>query len=383
MNTLPTLPSTFWGRFGLLTLFWVGFTLVVVGHSYLWVVFVVGTEYRWVYGVSAAVQSVIWIGMTPVVRALVRRFPLVGARWARHALLHAGTAAALNVLVAVLVTLATGPLAGDASEGFGTSLLSAYIRSVFLFEVLWFAVAAATTAWGAMRLAVAQQKRAAAREAELREVEVRDARLSARAAQLEGQLAAAQLDALRMQLNPHFLFNTLHAISTLMARDVGGARRMVSDLSDLLRRVLDSVDEQEIPLDDELDVLGRYLDIERTRFADRLSVEVTVGEDARTALVPTFLLQPLVENAIQHGVAPRGEGGRIEIAAERQNGHLLLRVADDGPGLPESGRVREGVGIQNTRDRLAKLYGESGALTLRNRPEGGLRAEVRLPYRAT
>ena len=384
MNNLPKLPTTFWGRLALLTLFWVGFTLVIVGHAYVTLVYVVGTEYRIAYGVSGTVQGLVWIGVTPLVVALVRRFPLAGRQWARNSLLHAGIAAVLTAVVAVLVVLLTRPLAGAEapSVAFGSEFLSAYIRVVLLFEILWFGVAAAATAWGAMRMALSEQKRAAANEAELREREVRDARLRERAAQLEGQLAAAQLEALRMQLNPHFLFNTLHAVSTLMARDVDGARRMISDLSDLLRRVLDDADAQEVPLDDELDVLGHYLDIERTRFADRLAVDLAVDDGARGALVPTLILQPLVENAIQHGIAPRGEGGRIEIEAVRQNGSLVVRIGDDGPGLPAKGLSREGVGLKNTRDRLAKLYGEGGALTLRNRPEGGLDAEVRLPYRA-
>ncbi|MEL6616051.1 MAG: ATP-binding protein, partial [Bacteroidota bacterium] len=116
--------------------------------------------------------------------------------------------------------------------------------------------------------------------------------------------------------------------------------------------------------------------------ADRLSVDLNVASDTRGAMVPTLILQPLVENAIKHGIAPRGEGGHIEIAAHRANGHLVVHVCDDGPGLPEGGPTRQGVGLQNTRDRLAKLYGDRAALTLRNRPDGGLDAEVTLPYRA-
>ena len=238
------------------------------------------------------------------------------------------------------------------------------------------------TAMAATRVAVEQERRAAEREAELGEREIRASRLRERTAQLEGQLSAAQLEALRMQLNPHFLFNTLHAISTLMARDVKGARTMISDLSGLLRRVLDGTDAPEVPLDDELDVLSHYFGIERTRFADRLEVSMNAEEGTRNALVPTLILQPLVENAIKHGIAPRGEGGRVEVVAQRLNGHLVVNVRDDGPGLPPGGPTREGVGLKNTRDRLEKIYGEQASLTLSNRPEGGLDAEVRIPFHA-
>ncbi|MEM6328544.1 MAG: histidine kinase, partial [Bacteroidota bacterium] len=285
--------------------------------------------------------------------------------------------------VSMLIIVATRPF--DLGEGvsaeFYGNLPNVYARVILVFEILWFGVAAAATAAEATREALAERKRAAETEAALHEREVRDARLRERAAQLEGQLAAAQLDALRMQLNPHFLFNTLHAVSTLMARDVDGARRMISDLSDLLRLVLEDTDTPEIPLDDELDVLGHYLDIERTRFADRLTVDFEVEDATRSALVPTLLLQPLVENAIKHGIAPRGEGGQIAVAAHRANGHLVVHVRDDGPGIGPEGPTREGVGLRNTRDRLQKLYGDEARLTLRDRPEGGLDAEVRIPYK--
>ena len=312
----------------------------------------------------------------------VRRFPLAGRQWLPHVLLHFAIAAFVALAVSALVWAATVSLdtGGEAPTLFLEAMPNIYTRVVLLFVILWFGVAAAVTAAEATHEALAQRERAAAHEAELSEREIRAARLRERTAQLEGQLAAAQLDALRMQLNPHFLFNTLHAVSTLMARDVDGARRMISDLSNLLRLVLDGSDGPEVPLDDELDVLGHYLDIERTRFADRLDVAMDVDADARGALVPTLILQPLVENAIKHGIAPRGEGGRVEIAAHRLNGHLVVHVCDDGPGVPLNGPTRDGVGLKNTRDRLEKLYGTDAELTLRNRPDGGLDAEVRLPY---
>ncbi len=380
-SNLPRLPSSFAGRLGVLVAFWACFTLLLVGHAYITLVYVVGTEYRMGYGISGAVQGLSWIFVTPLVVAMVTRFPLAGQRWVRSIALHFATAGLVAVAVTVVVILALAPfdMGARAPEGW-SAFPSVYTRVFLLFEIVWFAVAASATAVAATRLATAQERRAAEREHELSEREVRAALLRARTAQLEGQLSAAQLDALRMQLNPHFLFNTLHAVSTLMGRDVDGARTMISNLSGLLRRVLDGSDAPEVPLDDELDLLGRYLDIERARFADRLDVNMCVDDATRSALVPTLILQPLVENAIKHGIAPRGKGGRVEVAARRLNGHLVVHICDDGPGLPPGGPPREGVGLRNTRDRLEKIYGDDARLTLRNRPEGGLDAEVRIPF---
>ncbi|MEM1055562.1 MAG: histidine kinase [Bacteroidota bacterium] len=382
-TSLPQLPTTRASRFGLLVAFWSLFTVLILGHAYISMEYIANRDYRLAYAVSAGLQGLIWIGVTPLVIWTVRRLPLAGRRWARNALLHALVAALGVAGVALLVMIAVAPLElpPEVPDTFYSDFWRVYTRVILLFMLLWFGVAAAATAAEATREALAERKRAAETEAALREKEVHDARLRERAAQLEGQLAAAQLEALRMQLNPHFLFNTLHAVSTLMARDVDGARRMISDLSDLLRVVLDGSDSPETPLNEELDMLGHYLDIERTRFADRLTVDIDVDRDTRGALVPTLLLQPLVENAVKHGIAPRGEGGRISVAAHRSNGHLVVHVCDDGPGVGPGGPSREGVGLRNTRDRLAKLYGENAALTLRDRPEGGLDAQVRLPFR--
>jgi sensor histidine kinase YesM len=208
-----------------------------------------------------------------------------------------------------------------------------------------------------------------------------------RAAQLEGQLATAQVAALRMQLNPHFLFNTLHAISSLMDDDVHRARRMLVDLSDLLRLSLDSVGEQEVPLEQELTFLDRYLQIERVRFGDRLAVEIDVDENALDAYVPNLILQPLVENALKHAVAPFAGPGHIAIRARRDGSTIRLSVEDDGPGLPTpppSGdgapAASGGLGLRNTRERLDRLYGDNHHLSLRSRPGHGLTILLILPF---
>jgi LytS/YehU family sensor histidine kinase len=204
------------------------------------------------------------------------------------------------------------------------------------------------------------------------------------AARLTAQLAEARLGALRMQLHPHFLFNSLNAI-TVLVRDqrTREATSMLELLSDVLRQVLRTDPAHEIPLSQELRFLEQYLAIEQIRFSDRLTASFAVADDVRGAAVPEFILQPLVENALRHGIASRGEDGRVEIAARRDGGELVLSVRDNGVGLPPEGERRaEGLGLANTRERLATLYAASARLDLAANPGGGTTATVRLPYRA-
>ena len=202
-------------------------------------------------------------------------------------------------------------------------------------------------------------------------------RLQAEAAELHAQLADARLNALRTQLNPHFLFNTLNAISTLVEEDPHGARRMIARLSDLLRHTLEG-DEQEIPLARELEMLQRYLDIMEVRFQDKLEVSIETDTSLDDALVPNLVLQPLVENAFRHGLALMQTGGRVAVRVVRDDGDLVLTVRDNGRG--PSKEVREGVGLTNTRARLTQLYGARKRLALTAAEGGGALVEVRLPY---
>jgi len=199
------------------------------------------------------------------------------------------------------------------------------------------------------------------------------------AAQLQGRLTAARLEALRMQLNPHFLFNALNSISSLMYVDARTADTMIRKLGELLRLSLDQRRGDEITVRDEIDFLRHYLDLERLRFEDRLRVRLDVDPEALPAMVPTFLLQPLVENALRHAIAPRSEGGTVDVSIRRDQGWLRIVVADDGPGLPE-GRVAEGVGLANTRERLKQLYSLADAVRLTPLEEGGLRVDVTVPF---
>jgi two-component system, LytTR family, sensor kinase len=202
-----------------------------------------------------------------------------------------------------------------------------------------------------------------------------------RSAQLGAQLAQAQLQALKMQLHPHFLFNTLNAISTLVHRDPEAADRMIARLSELLRLTLENAGVQEVPLAQELEFLERYLEIERTRFADRLVVRMDIAPEALDARTPYLILQPLVENAIRHGIAARSSAGCIVVSARRDNGKLVLEVGDDGPGITSAASIsNKGVGISSTRARLEKLYGSAQRFELRNGEKGGLVVTLAFPF---
>jgi len=205
--------------------------------------------------------------------------------------------------------------------------------------------------------------------------------LQAEAAKLQARLAEAQLAALRTQLNPHFLFNTLNAISTLVERDPRGVRRMIARLSELLRHTLEQTEEHEVSIDRELALLQRYLDIMTVRFGDRLEVALSVDDDVRAALVPNLVLQPLVENALKHGVDAIDSVGRVEVAAKRDGDDVVLTVRDNGPG-PQSAKIdsRGGVGLRNTQARLQQLYGTRQRFELRRGEDGGTIARIRLPF---
>ncbi len=202
-----------------------------------------------------------------------------------------------------------------------------------------------------------------------------------RASQLEAQLAQAQLQVLKMQLHPHFLFNTLNAISALIRESPDEADEMVSRLGDLLRMTLETAGLQEVPFKKELEFLKHYLDIEQTRFQDRLKVEMAIEPETLDGLVPSMILQPLVENSVRHGVAPRPEGGCIKIKAWRDNSLLRLEVEDDGPGLSGNTPLKEGVGLTNTRARVSNLYGDEHGLKLRDAAGGGLVVSLSIPFR--
>jgi two-component system, LytTR family, sensor kinase len=206
-------------------------------------------------------------------------------------------------------------------------------------------------------------------------------RQQAETARLNEQLSKAQLSALRRQIEPHFLFNTLNAIAGLVRENKNDAAvNTIVELSDLLRRVVKDSDRQQVPLGEELEFARKYLDIQKARFAERLQFTVDVPSDLLAAPVPCLILQPMVENAIKHGIAKRVQGGSIRIAASRSNGTLRLAIYNDGPSLPADGnRHQSGIGISNVRTRLESLYGTKSGFNMRNRDKG-VEVSLSLPF---
>ncbi len=203
-----------------------------------------------------------------------------------------------------------------------------------------------------------------------------------RAAQLETRLMETELKALRQQLHPHFLFNTLNTIAVLVREQKNDeAVTLVARLSTLLRMALDNTGVPEVTLRQEMDFLGRYLDIQRARFSDRLAVNISITPEAMGARIPNLLLQPLVENAILHGIAPRAGPGHVDVLGRVEGANLHLEVRDDGLGFDGTKRAKEGIGLANTRERLAKIYGARGQLLLRSEPGRGVSVQIVMPYR--
>jgi signal transduction histidine kinase len=309
----------------------------------------------------------LWALATPLILWLAARFPLERQNWLRNVLVHvlAGTVLSISLKVAHEFLLYELFYRARSAKPFSVLAAAQSLYSYFDYWILiyWFILVClhATNFYNRYR------------ENELR------------AAQLESQLAQAQLLALRTQLNPHFLFNTLHSISALMHRDVRAANRMISQLSDLLRLSLEIGGAQEVPLKTEMEFVERYLEIQRTRFPDRMTLDLHVQPEALDALVPNFVLQPLVENAVRHGIATRSVGGYITIRARRDGCNVLLEVRDNGPGFPAGFSLNRhaGLGLANTRERLKQLYADEHLFAVSNAKEGGACVTILIPFRAS
>ena len=302
------------------------------------------------------VEAWLWAALTPLVFWISSRSSAAMSRAARIALLVAA-GLAVAVFVDVALDLARDFVAAPRRRG-APGLAPRFARFGPLNQLLIYgAVLAAGLA---------------------REYFLREQRRARESAHLEALLAHARLNALRMQLNPHFLFNTLNAVSALVERDPSGVRRMIARLSELLRHTLDTKSPDEVALRDELSFLQRYLDIMAVRFQGKLRVSTSIDESVMDARVPVFILQPLVENALEHGVSRATGEAEIGVEARRDGETLIVTVRDRGPGLDAQ---PEGVGLTNTRARLAALYGERASVTLASLPEGGAAAELRLPWR--
>lgn len=311
----------------------------------------------------------IWALLTPLIIGLARRFPIERGHYVRALLAHLIYGTLLSLLQLTIYIFIHQLLLGDPQRPF--SPLREF-QNIFIAEFH----ASLLIYWSVVGLCHAYDY-----YSRYHERERRAAQLELEASHLETQLARAQLDALRMQLHPHFLFNTLNTISVLMQEDVSAANRMLLRLSELLRLALKNAGTHEVSLREEIEFLRSYLEIEQTRFQDRLKVRLEIEPEALEAQVPNLILQPLVENAMRHAVAVRATESTVEIRAGRNNGQLEIQVRDDGPGLDEeNGGAAGGIGLSNTRARLDKLYGAAHRFRLSKAQGGGLLVTISIPF---
>jgi sensor histidine kinase YesM len=357
----PTRPSYAWRWIALL---WLGFALVnatqiVAGMR------AVGMQHAWSRLFFTVLASwIVWPLATPIVLRLGHRYPFAQWRsirtWAVHLAACFAIGAAYSLWAAGL-QMFLQPWGYVQVTQFGKTAFSVFYAEFHLFLILYAAILA-------IDYTLESKRRLAQRETE--------------AAQLSEQLSRTQLAALRRQLEPHFFFNTLNAIAGLVRENRNDdAVSMIAGLSDLLRRVLDDSGKQEVSLGEEMEFLETYLEIQKTRFAERLRLSVDVPKEFLSASVPSLILQPMVENAIEHGIEKRAAGGFLRIAAVRDNGFLTLTVYNDGPRIPDDWeQLRSGVGIANVRSRLRTLYGESSKLNIQN-CEQGVEVQLSVPYR--
>jgi two-component system, LytTR family, sensor kinase len=319
-------------------------------------------EWRWV--IFNSLDWLLYAGLTPLVFRASRRFPFQRARLAQSIAVHIAGAILMCVAWAgcgtLLRLIVFGVPSGFTALKLWRQLVSWVFTTLPFGTGVYFALVGIENALYFM--------------AQLRERETQ-------AARLEAQLSEARLGALRMQLNPHFLFNSLNAITVLVRdQNTAAASRMLELLSDVLRQVLRSEPGHETTLAHEMEFVTRYLEIEQVRFSDRLMPQIEIDPAIGNAAVPRFLLQPLIENALRHGIARRSAAGLLQVIARREVTDLVLIVRDDGPGLPARGPESSGVGLANIRARLEALYGDRGILEVANVEGGGVAATVRLPY---
>jgi two-component sensor histidine kinase len=325
---------------------------------------------QWPWALMEIPRWLTWVPLTPIVFYAAERFPLRRERLARSIWTHLGISLLIAVVIEVLWLqiglVLQGYVAPEAlartqqnrAEVYSIAVLSRLVGDAFIYT----AVLAMATSLGYHR--------------RFREREVR-------AAQLEAQLALAQVQALKMQVHPHFLFNTLHAVTVLIREDPSAATRVVTRLGDLLRLTLSRATTAEVSFRRELEILTLYLEIEHIRFHDRLEIVYDVQPVTLDALVPDLILQPLVENAIRHGVAPNARTGLLAIRSRRDGEWLIIEISDNGGGLAQGEPAHEGIGLTTTKARLERLYGDQQSLTLGNLPTGGCVARIRIPFQLT
>lgn len=311
----------------------------------------------------------LWAVLTPFVFLFTKRFPIANERSARSVALHVLFGLFVAALQLAVYVFAHRLLLADPARPFAPwqQFRELVLTGFHINLLIYLMLVGFYEAFDYYR--------------RYRERERRAAQLEIEAAKLETQLTRAQLDALRMQMHPHFLFNTLNSVSVLMQEDVTLANEMLLRLSELLRLTLNQNQNQEVTLQTELDFLRLYLEIERIRFQDRLKVRIEAAPDTLEARVPNLILQPLVENAIRHAVAPRAAETLVVVSSARDNGKLRLQVSDNGDGVGAATKTTNGIGLANTRSRLEKLYGKNQTFELREVDAGGVQVSLTIPFR--
>ncbi len=344
---------------------WSGFALVDAMDTVL-VMRGEGMHHAWTkLFVTTVLSWLPWALATALVLRLGRRFPPVTLRPLTTWLVHVAACATIGLIFAVWTTwldFAFNPYARPSYPGtFAYLWFDKFYNGILTFLVLYAAIVTVSYVLDS-RERLARQRTETARLNEL--------------------LSKTQLDALRRQIEPHFLFNTLNSVAGLVREGRNDAAvSMIAGLSDFLRRALQDSTQQQVPLGEEMEFAQRYLDIQKVRFSDRLQLSVDVPRELYPAQVPSLILQPMVENAVKHGIAKRAQGGVIRIAASSGNGMLTLSVCNDGPSLPADWEMtRSGIGISNVRTRLQGLYGDAFELSMRNHEAGGVVVSVSLPF---
>jgi signal transduction histidine kinase len=360
-STSPPRPRRRWVNWALILLAWSVPAVIFAVLSHARMVALNQESSLWIWLADHLASWYTWAAFSPLIIWLGRKY-----RVDRSPRLQA---IGVHLIAGIIVAFAHSAIATFASVALhGEPLTMEHYSDVYIRWLAWNSPWSLVIYWIVLGSTYAVDYYARARREELR------------SARLESEVAKAQLDALQRQLQPHFLFNTLNSIAVLTQKgDSAAANVVVGQLSELLRYALRTDGAAEVSLADELDFVRRYLEIERVRFGERLTVTYDVPAAALTARIPPFVLQLLVENAIRHGVAKRASPGHVGIMAERTDGILRVQVDDDGVGLSEETGAGPGLGIRNARERLAHLYGDRFRLELTNRPEGGVRASLDIP----
>lgn len=304
-----------------------------------------------------------WLALTPLILWLTKKFSPEGQMFHRNLSILISTGMFVILLQLAVNALILPPLGFPPYRKFET-YLDAY-RFMFLTNFPW-SLLIYFTVLGTIFVTRYYRK---FRERELR------------TAQLESNLARARLQVLKMQLHPHFLFNTHNAISELIHKDPDAAEKILTNLSDLLRISLEKLDVEEVPLEQELEFLKKYVEIEQTRFQDRLQFKMNIAPVTLDAVVPNMLLQPLIENAVKHGITPLKRGGTIKLESMKKNGHLLLKISDDGIGAGNAKNLIKGIGLANTKARLIHLYKNNQSMEIESNKGQGLSVKLKIPFK--